>query len=121
MSTRLERNRPAIDLERAVSGDDEEHCLSDLLEAPDDSQQREQHATVAGLLQQLTPRERAVVMQRYQLGRDAEHGIDHHIKYARLVRRKASTLRAKGADCQGYRYFVQLTLGLCWRMTLALE
>ncbi len=36
------------------------------------------------------------------------HGLRHHIKYARLIRRPASSPRAQGADCQGYRYFVQL-------------
>ncbi len=39
-----------------------------------------------------------------------KYGLDHRIKYARLVRRKASSPRAKGADCQGYRYSVQLAL-----------
>jgi len=39
-----------------------------------------------------------------------KHGLDHRIKYARLVRRKASSPRAKGADCQGYRYYVHLIL-----------
>jgi len=39
-----------------------------------------------------------------------KYGLDHHIKYARLVRRKASSPRAQGADCQGYRYYVQLVL-----------
>jgi len=39
-----------------------------------------------------------------------KYGLDRRIKYARLVRRKASSPRAKGADCQGYRYYVQLTL-----------
>ena len=39
-----------------------------------------------------------------------KHGLDHPIKYARLVRRKAPSPRAKGADCQGYRYYVQLIL-----------
>ncbi len=39
-----------------------------------------------------------------------KHGLDHRIKYARLVRRKASSPRAQGADCQGYRYYVQLAL-----------
>ena len=39
-----------------------------------------------------------------------KHGLDHRIKYARLVRRKASSPRAKGADTQGYRYSVQLAL-----------
>jgi len=39
-----------------------------------------------------------------------KHGLDHRIKYARLVRRKASSPRARGADSQGYRYSVQLTL-----------
>jgi len=39
-----------------------------------------------------------------------KYGLDHHIKYARLVRRKASSPRAQGSDCQGYRYYVQLAL-----------
>jgi transposase len=38
------------------------------------------------------------------------HGLRHRIKYARLLRRKASSSRAQGADSQGYRYFVQLIL-----------
>ena len=38
------------------------------------------------------------------------HGLRQRIKYARLVRRKASSGRAKGADATGHRYFVQLTL-----------
>ena len=39
-----------------------------------------------------------------------KHGLDHRIKYARLVRRKASSPSAQGADAQGYRYYVQLVL-----------
>jgi hypothetical protein len=39
-----------------------------------------------------------------------KHGLDHRIKYARLVRRKASSPRAKGADSQSYHYAVQLVL-----------
>jgi len=39
-----------------------------------------------------------------------KYGLDHRIKYARLVRRKASSPKAQGADCQGYRYYVQLAL-----------
>ena len=39
-----------------------------------------------------------------------KYGLDHPIKYARLVRRKASSPQAKGADCQSYRYSVQLAL-----------
>jgi transposase len=39
-----------------------------------------------------------------------KHGLDHPIKYARLIRRKASSVRAAGADREGYRYFVQLAL-----------
>ncbi len=44
--------------------------------------------------------------------RDAvvQHGLRHPIKYARLVRRKASSPKAQGADSQGYRYYVQLAL-----------
>ncbi|GAC1566290.1 MAG: hypothetical protein NVS3B14_07480 [Ktedonobacteraceae bacterium] len=38
------------------------------------------------------------------------HGLKHRIKYARLVRRKASSPNAQGADAQGYRYYVQLAL-----------
>ena len=39
-----------------------------------------------------------------------KYGLDHRIKYTRLVRRKASSPKAQGADCQGYRYYVQLAL-----------
>ncbi len=44
--------------------------------------------------------------------RDAvvRHGLRHAIKYARLVRRKASSPNARGADSEGYRYYVQLIL-----------
>ena len=38
------------------------------------------------------------------------HALAHPIKYARLVRRPASSPRAQGADRQGERYFVQLVL-----------
>ncbi len=38
------------------------------------------------------------------------HGLNHRIKYARLVRHKASSPNAQGADIQGYRYSVQLIL-----------
>ena len=38
------------------------------------------------------------------------HGLDQKIKYARLIRRRASSSRAQGADGEGYRYFVQLAL-----------
>jgi transposase len=39
-----------------------------------------------------------------------KYGLDHPIKFARLIRRQASSPRAQGADCAGYRYFVQLAL-----------
>src|SRR5690242_10291861 len=44
--------------------------------------------------------------------RDAvvRHGLRHPIKYARLLRRKASSPKAQGADMQGYRNYVQLIL-----------
>jgi hypothetical protein len=38
------------------------------------------------------------------------YGLAHEIKYARLVRRRASGPRAQGADQQGERYSVQLVL-----------
>jgi hypothetical protein len=39
-----------------------------------------------------------------------QHGLRHPIKYARLIRRKASSPRTQGADGEGNRYFVQLVL-----------
>jgi len=39
-----------------------------------------------------------------------KHGLDHRIKYARLVQCKASSPQAQGVDCQGSRYVVQLAL-----------
>jgi transposase len=38
------------------------------------------------------------------------HGLRHPIKYARLIRRRASSPQAQGADCEGNRYYVQLVL-----------
>src|SRR5712692_1586767 len=38
------------------------------------------------------------------------HGLKHSIKYVRLIRRKASSPKAQGADALGYRYAVQLIL-----------
>ena len=38
------------------------------------------------------------------------HGLAHPVKYARLVRRPASSPRAQGADREGDRYVVQLVL-----------
>src|SRR5262245_49307523 len=37
--------------------------------------------------------------------------VRHRIKYVRLLRRNASSPRAKGADRDGYRYYAQLVLG----------
>ena len=39
-----------------------------------------------------------------------QHGLRHPIKYARLIRRKASSSSAQGTDHDGNRYFVQLIL-----------
>ena len=39
-----------------------------------------------------------------------QHGLRHTIKYVRLVRRKASSPQAQGADKEGNRYYVQLVL-----------
>jgi hypothetical protein len=38
------------------------------------------------------------------------HGLAHPVKYARMVRRPASSPRAQGADREGERYVVQLVL-----------
>lgn len=39
-----------------------------------------------------------------------QHGMRHTIKYVRLVRRKASSPQAQGADHDGNRYYAQLIL-----------
>jgi len=39
-----------------------------------------------------------------------KHGLDQRIKYVRLIRRRASSPQAQGADCEGYRYYAQLAL-----------
>ncbi len=39
-----------------------------------------------------------------------QHSMRHTIKYVRLVRRKASSPQAQGADKEGNRYYVQLVL-----------
>ena len=39
-----------------------------------------------------------------------QHGLRHNIKYVRLVRRKAPSPQAQGADKDGSRYYVQLVL-----------
>lgn len=39
-----------------------------------------------------------------------QHGMRHTIKYVRLVRRKAPSPQAQGADKEGNRYYVQLVL-----------
>jgi hypothetical protein len=39
-----------------------------------------------------------------------KHALAHRIKYVRLIRRRASSQRAAGADSQGWRYSVQLAL-----------
>jgi hypothetical protein len=38
------------------------------------------------------------------------YGLRHHIKYARLIQRQASSARAEGTDEESQRYFVQLAL-----------
>ncbi len=39
-----------------------------------------------------------------------QHGLAQRVKFVRLLRRRASSERAEGADCQGYRYYAQLAL-----------
>jgi hypothetical protein len=39
-----------------------------------------------------------------------QHGLRHPIKYVRLIRRKASSPQAQGADGEGNRYYVQLVV-----------
>jgi RNA polymerase sigma factor (sigma-70 family) len=56
--------------------DEEEQHLGERLQAPDPSQQREEQASVTELLDHLNPRERRVIVARYQLGQGAEHGVE---------------------------------------------
>ncbi len=45
-----------------------------------------------------------------------KHGLEQRIKYVRLIRRRASSPQAQGADCEGYRYYAQLALeGLAYQ------
>jgi transposase len=39
-----------------------------------------------------------------------KHGLDHPIKFVRLLRRRVSSPQAQGADCEGYRDSAQLAL-----------
>jgi hypothetical protein len=39
-----------------------------------------------------------------------QHGLDHPIKFVRLLPRRASSPQAQGADCEGYGYYAQLAL-----------
>src|SRR6266566_4196371 len=39
-----------------------------------------------------------------------QHGLRHPIKFVRLLRRRATSPQAQGADCEGYRYYAQLAL-----------
>jgi len=39
-----------------------------------------------------------------------KHGLDSRIKFVRLIRRRASSPKAQGADCEGYHYYAQLAL-----------
>jgi hypothetical protein len=39
-----------------------------------------------------------------------QHGLRHPIKFVRLLRRRATSPKAQGADCEGYRYYAQLAL-----------
>jgi transposase len=39
-----------------------------------------------------------------------KHGLEKPIKYVRLIRRQATSSQARGADCEGYRYYAQLAL-----------
>jgi hypothetical protein len=39
-----------------------------------------------------------------------KHGLDQRIKYARLIRRRATSKQAQGTDCEGYRDSAQLAV-----------
>jgi transposase len=39
-----------------------------------------------------------------------KHGLDHPVKFVRLLRCRASSPQAQGADCESYRYYAQLVL-----------
>ena len=65
-----------VSLEQPVSSEEEAITLGQTLEAPDDSERREQHQEVAELLKHLSPREQQVIQTRYQLGQATKYGIE---------------------------------------------
>jgi RNA polymerase primary sigma factor len=81
-----------VSLEQPVSFGHKVTLLGDQLAAPDDSEQREQHAEVADLLKHLSPRERRVIQARYQLGPTGAYGVeDIPLSYTEVSRQLGMT------------------------------
>ena len=68
----LQLQQEPVSLEQPVFSENEAYLLGSLLEAPDDTEKREQQAVVADLLKHLSPQEQQVIETRYQLGQTAD-------------------------------------------------
>lgn len=84
------------------SNAEEEDPLLDTLVAPDTTAQRERQGDVAGLLKYLSREERSVIVYRYQLGAEAEHGIEdiplpftHVARHLSMTADRAKTIEAR--------------------------
>ena len=72
--------------------DEDRQCLGDLLEAHDTTEQDELRDEVAALLAHLPATERRVIELRYQVGTDAEYGVeDIPLTYTEVGRRLGMT------------------------------
>lgn len=74
--------------------DNEASLLGSLLEAPDDTEQREQQTEVVDLLKYFTPQERQVIETRYQLGQATTYSSeDIPLPYTEVSRRLGMTTK----------------------------
>ncbi len=81
-----------VSLEQPVYAEHEATLLGDQLAAPDVSEQREQHAEIAELLNHLSPRERRVIQTRYQLGPTGAYNVeDIPLPYTEVSRQLGMT------------------------------
>ncbi len=87
----LQLQHEIVSLEQPVFFENEAYFLGSLLEAPDDTEQREQQAVVADLLKHLSPQERRVIELRYQLGQPEAEDIP--LPYTEVSRRLGMTTK----------------------------
>lgn len=91
----LQHQQQMLSLEQPVYTEHEgteTTLVGEQIAAPDDTEERERHQEVADLLKHLTRQERQVIELRYQLGTEAEHGIeDIPLAYSEVGRRLRMT------------------------------